>query len=313
MSDLFISELLILILLLPVVLRSVFIRSHRIDSTTLLAPTAFALCIIVWFAFGISLSVFIVSLLTFIILVSNFRALIRYCGRLFVDYYSVKFKIAMIIEGLASVVMIVALVCFPPVPVQKHTVRVFSGTSARGFTETHNICENSNLYLTIFEAEESNAVSSKSSFVKPVILYIPPVYSSAYDVSPRLEAIASQGYTVVCAELYTNTVQYFGNFFDNKIIRPWAMRIFKPTIDNTKEREVQQKAIMQLVVLLYGETYYYEPAITEPTPLMGDVYLTQPFELWLSNRDGYKKMQLQAEKVPNLIVQDLSSRFAVKK
>lgn len=173
MSDILIAEILLLLSLLPVILRSVFIRSHRIDSIVLITPVVFCISILLWFVYGLSLSVFCVTVFVFIVLLSNFRALIRYFNTLFVDYYSYKFRIAMFLEGLILLVLVGFLVFFAPIATTKQKTRVFSGSCSRGFVEREGFLMSADLFLTEF----CNETISENDYNKPVVLYIPQVYS----------------------------------------------------------------------------------------------------------------------------------------
>jgi len=297
MSDLLLSELLILFCLIPVIIRPVFLRSHRVDSIVLVAPVTFLLCVILFFAYTFTLTIGIVSFFTLLVLLSNFRALLRYSYKLYVDYYSVKFRIAMIIEFFALIFFVVILVFFAPVPIQKHSTRVFSGSCARGFKEKQSLFMPSNLFLTKFE-DPSMKEQTKAFNAKPVILYIPHVYSSTYDASPRLEALAAKGYTVICAEFFSDDLKYFNTLANLRVFRTFALQVIKPQGNFTTAREVQKKAALELVTLLYGKTIFYDPILDEPTPLMDDIYLTRPFMAWIMDRDNYQHLKKEAKTVP---------------
>jgi hypothetical protein len=201
----------------------------------------------------------------------------------------------MFIEGLLLILLMVVLLVFAPVPVQKHSVSVFSGSCARGFTERQSIFKPANLFLTKFDGISTLPNTDTD---KPVILFIPHIYSSTYNATPRLEALAAKGYTVISAEFFTDDLKYFNNILDARVFRTFALQMRKPFGDYNKKRELEKKAALALVTILYGKTIFYDPTIKEPTPLMDDIYLTQPLEAWLMDKQNYQQVVKEAKLVP---------------
>ncbi|OJF76602.1 MAG: hypothetical protein BKP49_06400 [Treponema sp. CETP13] len=248
----------------------------------------------------------------------------RYFDGLFVDYYSYKFRIATFIEAIVLVFFTIVLLIFRPYPVKEHYVQVFSGSCSRGFIEKTDVFQSANLFITRFEKRDSSdsLFTAKKSVLyplqdeefhnnqTPVILYIPQVYSSTYDVSPRLEALAKNGYTVICAEFYTDDVRLFGNRFDLKIFRAFFARRKTPKDDFSEERAIEKKALLDLMSSKYKNLYFYEPDVNEVTPLKEDFYLTRPLEAWLQNPKNYHSLRAKAECVPRMVVLDVNKKLA---
>ena len=114
MSSFFAGGLLILLLQLPIVLRPIFFKKPRIDSIVMFLPFSLIVMVLYLFAFGaqfFSLHLLILLLLVFF---TNFRAMLRFKNRLFVDGYSFPFCAASFIELIAIIGLGVILVLYCP-------------------------------------------------------------------------------------------------------------------------------------------------------------------------------------------------------
>jgi hypothetical protein len=115
-SGFLVGGLLICALVIILALRFLVHKRTKVDPMVTAAPFAliFSICYVI--AYGVnlfSLSIFVLVLLAFF---TNYRALQRFVEGLYVDYYHSYFSIASFIEALLTIIMVVALIIYAPVP-----------------------------------------------------------------------------------------------------------------------------------------------------------------------------------------------------
>ena len=107
---------------------------------------------------------------------------------------------------------------------------------------------------------------------KPILLYVSDLFCYSKDFSPVLAGYAREGYQVFAADLFLDDVEYNSKFLDNKLIRPFALRMqkvynnskFEKNLDvyiQKKEREIKsvkdflEKKYPNKEILFLGDSY----------------------------------------------------------
>ena len=103
-----IGEILALGMLLVLNARVFWTRRTRLDALSLLGATAFVTMIFETLAWGLRVSGVAILALSFICVIVNYRSLVRFSQRLFVDSYSIKFFVTSLLLLAASVFFIAA-------------------------------------------------------------------------------------------------------------------------------------------------------------------------------------------------------------
>lgn len=268
--------LLICALVIILALRFLVHKRTKVDPMVTAAPFALIFSIFFVIAYGVnlfSLSIFVLVLLAFF---TNYRALQRFVEGLYVDYYHSYFSIASFIEALLTIIMVVALVIYAPVPDTPSkgysvTKTQLTGSATKGLQEKSATFERVSGIL--YEYQGDSGVNEE----KPVLLYVPDLFCSTSDFLPILAGYARDGFRVVAADLYLDDVIYNSKFLDGKLVKPFAMRMQKTynaekfetrlnTYIQKKEREI--KTLKEFVenkypekeILFLGDTYTSEAA-----------------------------------------------------
>lgn len=239
------GELLILFLLILNCSRMFFLKYGKVDSLTILAPICVILSvlqILAWNANFFSIILLIISVFAFFV---NFRALLRFLSRLYVDHYSVAFKTGALIVLILSVCEVAAIIYFFPANfnlsrrnVKKETIRL-SGSFSGGFeksgffaisdgtvfkyerknktTESESKADETN------ETETNEPIATENPAKNPIII-IPDKRADSESYEPLAILLAEKGFTVYSADFYSNDLRWFHNAADSKYLRRMFMR-----------------------------------------------------------------------------------------
>lgn len=239
------GELLILFLLILNCSRMFFLKYGKVDSLTILAPICVILSvlqILAWNANFFSIILLIISVFAFFV---NFRALLRFLSRLYVDHYSAAFKTGAMIVLILSVCEVAAIIYFFPANfnlsrrnVKKETIRL-SGSFSGGFeksgffsisdgtvfkyepknktTESESKADETN------ETETNEPIATENPAKNPIII-IPDKRADSESYEPLAILLAEKGFTVYSADFYSNDLRWFHNAADSKYLRRMFMR-----------------------------------------------------------------------------------------
>lgn len=239
------GELLILFLLILNCSRMFFLKYGKVDSLTILAPICVILSvlqILAWNANFFSIILLIISVFAFFV---NFRALLRFLSRLYVDHYSAAFKTGAMIVLILSVCEVAAIIYFFPANfnlsrrnVKKETIRL-SGSFSGGFeksgffaisdgtvfkyelknktTETESKADETN------ETETNEPIATENPAKNPIII-IPDKRADSESYEPLAILLTEKGFTVYSADFYSNDLRWFHNAADSKYLRRMFMR-----------------------------------------------------------------------------------------
>lgn len=257
MSSFFAGGLLILLLQLPIVLRPLFFKKPRIDSIVMFLPFSLIIMALYFFAFGARFYSIQLLLLVLLVFFTNFRAMLRFKNKLFIDHYSFLFCAASFLEFIAIIGMIVQLILFCPVSDMELSLNfdskpditvkktMYTGSAYRGMTERESIFDPVNAILYTYEPE--NADTSK------VILCVGGCCADPSDYAPLLKNLMKDGYTSLILESNADDIRFTSEFWNSTFFRPFMMRvIYKNDSERYKKlsEEFYNKKIIEAQVLI---------------------------------------------------------------
>lgn len=195
----FLGELLIFVLLTVVNGRVIFTKHSRIDSLVLFSIIALVSSILMLFAWGVNYAEIFVFGICLVTTIMNYRAIIRFFNKLYVDSYSTRFSVVSLILLAVCIASIVTLVLLRPVHLETKKYQVtyskqnYAGNLNNGYAPDTELFTKRNLVLHTFKPENSST--------KPVaVLFIPDKRSSVYYYEPYLMLLAKSGLTVYAAD-----------------------------------------------------------------------------------------------------------------
>lgn len=225
------SELLITAILFLCNIRTFFVKESKPDSLAILAPLSLLLSAVNLFAFGLSLLNIYLVLLSVVVLLSNFHALLRYSARLYVDHYSPLMIFWSVVTSLLCIPAFYCAIVFHPVEKTsaafevEETLLVYNGTFANGFTPAPNF-KKGDVFLTKYMPAK-DITGEKETLIpvieSPVILFVPDKRADTEHYKPYLQLLAQKGYRVYSADFFTSDGRWLRNIFDSKISRRFAM------------------------------------------------------------------------------------------
>jgi hypothetical protein len=226
MFDSFIAELLVLTLLVISCARVFFIQNAKIDSATVIPAAAFLFSLCTFVVWGAEIPLVLCLALSLLVMLTNFRALHRFCSHLYVDHYSIVFSIFSILELVLSLILLVLVVLFRPV---HYTAKKFnavktrtllSGSFATGLEQTERLFSKaSGILYTYAPASTVTTAESTERSSKPCIIFVPGKRANVIQYEPYFLFLAQKGYTVCAAEFYSSEMKWFSPAADTKFLR----------------------------------------------------------------------------------------------
>ena len=309
MSSFFAGGLLILLLQLPIVLRPIFFKKPRIDAIVMFLPISVIITGLYLFAFGIHFFSIMLSILVLLVFFTNFRAMLRFKNRLFVDHYSFPFCAASFIELLAILALSVILVLYCPVadmelslnfnskPEFTVTKTMYTGSAYRGMQEREKLFDPVNAVLYTYSPSVNNSAntddSSNTTNSKPneIFLCIGGCCADRYDYAPLLRQLAQEGYTSLILETNADDIKFSAEKWDNSFFRPFMMRVIDKRDPERYQKlsdEFYSKKLIETQVLIdiakkrYPESKLYILTDDFPTDMISGAfpeYTNIPMEL----------------------------------
>lgn len=219
----FAGELLIFILIFIVNTRVFFVKEVRRESIVAVVPLCFLLSILLIFSWGIDIFSLYAFFLSFVVLLSNFHALLRYSSHLYIDHYSPLMKTWAVIDTFLTVIVIIPLVFFMSVDFRSGKLNItetqtrVKGSFRVGFEEASPFSLSTG---TFYEYSPSELDSKDVT-----VIFISDKRGDNYHYKPYLQKLASRGYKVVTADFYANDCKWLHSSFDFRITRRFAMVI----------------------------------------------------------------------------------------
>lgn len=199
-----------------------FLRYGKVDTLTVLAPISIILCILQIVAWGLDVFIFVLLIISILDFCTNFRALLRFVSGLYVDHYSIAFKIGAFLVLILAVAEALTILLFFPKNVKASSYDVIQtkvplhGTFARGF-EKANYFERADGVIYIFEPKKKE-IDKKQS-----IILISDKRSDTYGYLPYIYSLSKIGYTVYSADFYAKDLTWFNSIADSRYFRKEAM------------------------------------------------------------------------------------------
>ncbi|GMO51207.1 MAG: hypothetical protein Pg6C_15810 [Treponemataceae bacterium] len=232
MVDSTLAFLLILFLCAVLCLRFFFQDGIARDSLSVLAPGNLVLCVLCFFAWGVSLSSLLVAFSALIVFFINAHSFFCFAARLKHGRFSGGFAAASLITLPLILAAGALLVYTRPVSSGGGVLRkikmpsgtaeiqrenaVFTGSLGGGFFPRSGILEPLNGYITAFAPRDKDAGDM------PLVLFVSDIRASVNDYEPFLMRLADEGYEVKAAEFFTRDNRRFGSFMDSRPVRKFA-------------------------------------------------------------------------------------------
>lgn len=273
MESPFFGELLILFLIFLNCARIFLLKFGKVDSLTVLAPLSLVLAflhIIAWNADVFSLSILAISLFCVLI---NFRAFLRFIGGLYVDHYSIGFRLGSIFIILLCIFEAAVLVKFRPVflnkkefgaGVMEEKVRL-SGDFSGGFERAENF-EPASAEVRIFSPAENEDANLRS------VILIPDKRADSVEYIPYMKFLAAKGFKVYSGDFFARDGKWFNSFADFRIFRKIFMRInyFQNPVKFEMQKEFYSFNSEREVKAMLDFVLNEEKSASEPVFLAGD-------------------------------------------
>lgn len=227
----FYGEVLILLLTIVTCARVFFIEHTRIDSIVLFAPLAFFISILQLFIWGFNFAELVLLYFSFYIFFINWRGFLRFCNHLYVDTYSILFKISSSIGLIFAIFLTVIFFLYRPIHIdaKKNNVNVQTVFYTKNFHGNFESAENrlakKNMRLKIYSPSEKEKLNDF------VILFVPDKRAIIDSYDSYLIELAKKGFTIYSADFNFSTIQrgvnrkikFLNNFSLENVILPNAV------------------------------------------------------------------------------------------
>lgn len=212
------GEILIFALLLLTNLRVFVLKKTKVESLVILGPLSFFLSIFLVLSWGFDIFTVAAFVLSFIVTLTNFHALIRFKAKVFIDHYSPLMKFWGIVTSLLSGTALVVTIVFMPVELNSKKIGItktrydYQGSFKTGFTEASTFSSR-NLYLyeyTLFPdfKERQN-----------VAILVPDKRGDSLNYDSYLQLLAKEGITVCSADFFADDCKWFYKGTDSRYFR----------------------------------------------------------------------------------------------
>lgn len=212
LSDEFLGQAAVLLLLLPVLFRPFFKKHAYADSTVTLSPLSVVLALLLIAVYGLSYARAAITVIALSVLLINIRALQRFNSRLYVDRYSMAFRIAAVIESIVVLFALAALFVLRPEPAPTEPQRtLYTGSFSRGFVPKREFFRRTSLITSLYEPRSNNAADGNNTAAgtagsapkkKRIAVFVPDIKNVSGDSALRLSAASMQGITVFTGDFY---------------------------------------------------------------------------------------------------------------
>lgn len=250
MFDLFLGQCLVLLLLFISGVRVFFIKNPKIDAATVVSPFSFIVSLLVIAIWGFSYISLALCCLSFVVFVTNLRAIFRLSAELFVDHYSAVFIVASVIETVLTLVLAAAVLYFRPVRcvpkdfgVDK-TVLSVNGNAASGFRVDSGILPET------LEGADFSKVAELSDFSRVKEFFLGHSVSGTvtiYSPTEKVEWISSD-------DSLLNGIDFFIGPHD--VVEPFESNDDEPAVEALSAAEAP---LLIFVGSALAETFCYEP------------------------------------------------------
>lgn len=204
------GEILALSMMLVLNARVFWTRRTRIDALSLLGPFSVLTIILSAFAWGLRSSNIAILALSLLCAVINYRSLVRFSQRLFVDSYSLKFFIASVILLIATIILLSIEITGRPIRLQTRRYNVdverefFSAPlNNESFELKKAVDVRDQRNFTLYTFYNSDASVQKDA----VMIFVPDVMAESLSYEPYFILLARRGWTVLAADMYKRELE----------------------------------------------------------------------------------------------------------
>ncbi|MCQ2584011.1 MAG: hypothetical protein MJ185_00345 [Treponema sp.] len=226
------AEILILALMILSNGRVLTIRKPHMDPLTMLAPISFLLASLSLFSFSADVFILAIFLLSILVLLSNFHALIRYSSHLVIDRYSPLMKVWAWFTNTLCLLLLGTILFFSPVNISERkmeavsTKSLYSGSFSKGFAPSERF-ETSTGFITEFTRPEG------PEDLNTIIILLGDKRGDTESYRPYLLSLAEKGFTVVSGDFYSKDLKWIHSFEDSKTFRRMGL-VLRSLINNQK-------------------------------------------------------------------------------
>lgn len=255
------GEILILVLMLLSNGRVLTIRKPHLDPLVMLAPLSFLLSLLMLFAYSNDIFTLLIFLISILVLLSNFHALIRYGSRLVIDRYSPLMKTWAWLTTILSAATLVTVIIFAPERVSAKelgvtdTLQTYSGSFSKGF-ETSDKFERATGF--VHEYSTCPNITMRSN----VILFMPDKRADTEHYNPYLVSLAKAGYTILSGDFYSRDCRWIHTIEDSRMFRRLGLIIrstANPSRYNSQREFYTYNFSMELETLISIASEKYGP------------------------------------------------------
>lgn len=220
----FFGEMLILFLILLNCVRIFLLKFGKVDSLTVLAPISVLLAVLQVFAWNLDIFSLLILAISVFCFFTNFRAFLRFSGGLYVDHYSVAFKIGTFFVIILCLFEGAVLVKYRPVFVGKkecgavETKIRLSGDFTNGFEKSEKLGFSS-AEIRVFSPAKKEHFNGQS------IILISDKRADSVEYIPYMKFLAAKGFKVYSGDFYARDGKWFHNLADFRILRKFFMQI----------------------------------------------------------------------------------------
>lgn len=200
-----VGEILVLGMLFVLNARVFWTRRTRIDALSILGVFSVLTSILAGLAWGIRFANLGIMILSLVCALVNYRSVVRFSQKLFVDSYSAKFFVASILLLAATIFLLIIEINGRPVRLQTRRYNVdvereffAAPLSTENFPlkKAEEVYDKRNLTLYTFFNKDKKTENDA------VIVFVPDVMAESLSYEPYFILLARRGWTVLAADFY---------------------------------------------------------------------------------------------------------------
>ncbi|MBQ7881158.1 MAG: hypothetical protein IJ312_00390 [Treponema sp.] len=263
MFDSFLSELLILFLLFLSSARIFFYKTTKIDSLAIISPFALIISIMTMFIWNCNIQIFFTIILSLVVTLTNIRSIFRLSSSVFIDRYSIAFRITTLLELIIIFIAILFFSFFSPVKYSTEDFNIskskykITGTYLTDFkiSDKYDFSKKTNGLVYIYESTSENQKDNSL----PLLIFSGSHIGEVINYEPYFLLMAQKGYTIIASDFYAYNSKYDYKITNSKLFRRFfALRNY---FKSKKENEAlvstttikNYKATAKIALELFGE------------------------------------------------------------
>lgn len=235
----------------------IFWTGHtRMDALSVLGVFSVLTIMLAALAWGIRVANAAIFVLALVCAIANYRSLVRFSQRLFVDSYSIKFFVASAILLLATIFFLAVEITGRPIRLQ---TRRYNVEVEREYFSCPIGHENFPLKKSAAAADRRNMTlytffnKNKEAQKDAVVVFVPDVLAESLSYEPYFILLARKGWTVLAADLYNFNIKS-AEYFENSKTARRAAFIWK-AFSNGGIQAVKEKKFPESRAKKFHEIY----------------------------------------------------------